>query len=126
MKHLEESHKNMSEDEDIEIDMKIVRELAAEKKALEDAVERKKREVELRKRKKTLTKVSSLPCDFVFYLNSEDDDEKDDLSDNRLSENGWNNQVQSKDEKNSEIVINAFGDYQSRSKAFKAQVQLKA
>ena len=120
MKHLEESHKNMSEDEDIEIDMKIVRELAAEKKALEDAVERKKREVELRKRKQTLTKVSSLPCDFVFYLNSEDDDEKDDLSDNRLSENGWNNQVQSKDEKNSEIVINAFGDYQSRSKAFKA------
>lgn len=35
MKHLEESHKYMEEDEDYEIDMEIARELAAEKKALE-------------------------------------------------------------------------------------------
>ena len=32
MKHLEESHRNMEEEEDLEIDMEIARELAAEKK----------------------------------------------------------------------------------------------
>ena len=31
MKHLEESHRNMEEDEDFEIDMEIAREIAAEK-----------------------------------------------------------------------------------------------
>lgn len=34
MKHLEESHRNMEEEEDMEIDLEIARELAAEKKGL--------------------------------------------------------------------------------------------
>lgn len=69
MKHLEESHKYMEEDEDYEIDMEIARELAAEKRALEEAAERKHREEELRVgrlRKRLLTKVSSLPANFTF------------------------------------------------------------
>jgi hypothetical protein len=69
MKHLEESHKFMEEDEDYEIDMDIDRELAAEKKAFEEASERKRREDELRNgriRRCLLTKVSSLPANFTF------------------------------------------------------------
>ncbi|RWS11836.1 voltage-dependent T-type calcium channel subunit alpha-1G-like protein, partial [Dinothrombium tinctorium] len=73
MKHLEESHKSMDEDEDYEIDMEIARELAAEKRALEEAIERKKREEELRKRRPPLTKVSSLPANFVFHFSESDE-----------------------------------------------------
>ncbi|KAI1303649.1 Voltage-dependent T-type calcium channel subunit alpha-1I [Halotydeus destructor] len=73
MKHLEESHKYLEEDEDYEIDMEIARELAAEKKALEEASQRKKREEELRTgrlRRRLLTKVSSLPANFTFTFSA--------------------------------------------------------
>ncbi|XP_074604858.1 ca[2+]-channel protein alpha[[1]] subunit T [Brevipalpus obovatus] len=73
MKHLEESHKHMEEDEDYEIDMEIARELAAEKKALEDAIERRKREEELRRRKSNLYRVASLPDNFSFHFSGDSD-----------------------------------------------------
>lgn len=87
MKHLEESHKNMEEDEDYEIDMEIARELAAEKKALEDAIERKKRDEELRRRKSALYRVSSLPANFKFHFSDDlllfgGDGESDEDADN--------------------------------------------
>ena len=78
MKHLEESHKYMEEDEDYEIDMEIARELEAEKKALEEEQERKKQEKEAKKNEKkslkdkqTLSKVLSLPSNFTFTFASE-------------------------------------------------------
>lgn len=79
MKHLEESHQYMEEDEDYEIDMEIARELAAEKKALEEAAERKKRDDELRtigksvgRRRLILEKVSSLPANFTFTFEDQE------------------------------------------------------
>ena len=75
MKHLEESHKYMEEDEDYEIDMEIAREIerekeeeAKEKMAVQEK-ERKEREVKhfgKKKKKKTIIKVSSLPSNFTF------------------------------------------------------------
>ena len=79
MKHLEESHKYVEEDEDFEIDMEIARELAAEKRALEEAADRKRREDELRigcsKRRLILEKVSSLPANFTFAFSDEQSDD---------------------------------------------------
>lgn len=75
MKHLEESHKYMEEDEDYEIDMEIAREIerekeeeAKEKMAVQEK-ERKEREMKhfgKKKKKKTIIKVSSLPSNFTF------------------------------------------------------------
>lgn len=71
MKHLEESHKQMEEDEDFEIDLEIAKEIEAEKRALEDAIARKKREQELNIRR-PLMKINSLPSNFTFtYLNEQ-------------------------------------------------------
>ena len=67
MKHLEESHKQIEEDEDFEIEMEIAKEFEAEKRALEDAAERKKRERDLNVRR-PLTRVLSLPCNFKFHF----------------------------------------------------------
>ena len=69
MKHLEESHKSMEEDEDFEIDMEIARELAAEKRALQEAADRQRMKQMLTPKsghKPTLNKVSSLPANFQF------------------------------------------------------------
>lgn len=61
----------MEEDEDYEIDMEIARELAAEKKALEDAIDRRRREEELRRRKSNLFRAPSLPDNFAFNFSGE-------------------------------------------------------
>jgi hypothetical protein len=69
MKHLEESHKHMEEDEDFEIDMEIARELAAEKRALQEAADRQRLKLMLAPKsthQPTLNKVSSLPANFQF------------------------------------------------------------
>lgn len=69
MKHLEESHKSMEEDEDFEIDMEIARELAAEKRALQEAADRQRLKLMLAPKsthQPTLSKVSSLPANFQF------------------------------------------------------------
>lgn len=53
--------------------MEIARELAAERKALEEAAERKRREEELRsgrQRRRLLKKVSSLPANFQYTYKS--------------------------------------------------------
>jgi len=71
MKHLEESHKQMDEDEDYEIDMEIAKEIEAEKRALEEAIERKKREKKLNIRR-PLMKIASLPTNFTFSYNEGD------------------------------------------------------
>jgi hypothetical protein len=76
MKHLEESHKQMDEDEDYEIDLEIAAEIAAEKKALEEAVERKKREKKLNIRR-PLMKMASLPTNFTFTYNCSDNGTQD-------------------------------------------------
>lgn len=78
MKHLEESHRYVDEDEDLEIDLEIAREMQAEKKALEEAAERKQRKIELThgrafKGKMTLTKVSSLPANITFHFEADGD-----------------------------------------------------
>jgi hypothetical protein len=80
MKHLEESHKQMDEDEDYEIDLEIAKEIAAEKKALEEAVERKKREKKLNIRR-PLMKMASLPTNFTFTYNNSDNgfEQKDEI-----------------------------------------------
>ena len=66
MKHLEESHKQMEEDEDNEIDLEIAKEIEAEKKALIEAIERRKREINFRERNRPLMKMASLPSNFTF------------------------------------------------------------
>lgn len=78
MKHLEESHRYVDEDEDFEIDLEIAREIQAEQKALEEAAERKQRKMELTqgrsfKEKLRLTKVSSLPANITFHFQEEED-----------------------------------------------------
>lgn len=70
MKHLEESHQQMEDDEDYEIDMEIAKEIEAEKRALEDAIDRQKRERELKIRR-PLVKMASLPSNFVFAFDAE-------------------------------------------------------
>lgn len=69
MKHLEESHKQMDEDEDHEIDLEIAKEIAAEKKALIEAIERRRREADLKVRR-PLMKMASLPSNFTFYCST--------------------------------------------------------
>lgn len=69
MKHLEESHKQMDEDEDHEIDMEIAKEIEAEKKALIEAIERRRRETDLKVRR-PLMKMASLPSNFTFYCST--------------------------------------------------------
>ncbi|XP_027195936.2 ca[2+]-channel protein alpha[[1]] subunit T isoform X1 [Dermatophagoides pteronyssinus] len=70
MKHLEESHHQMNEDEDFEIDQEIAREIEAERKALAEAIERRKREKSLKVRR-PLLKMASLPSNFTFTLADE-------------------------------------------------------
>lgn len=65
MKHLEESHKQLDEDEDYEIDLEIAREIEAERKALIEAIERRNREKDLKVRR-PLMKMASLPSNFTF------------------------------------------------------------
>lgn len=85
MKHLEESHKYMEEDEDAEIDLEIAREIEREKeeemlaKEAEDKKKRKEKELKYlgKKKKKSVIKVSSLPKDFT-YSEITDAKEKDD------------------------------------------------
>ena len=82
MKHLEESHQAMDEDEDYEIDMEIAKEIEAEKKALKDAIDRQKRERELKIRR-PLVKMASLPNNFAFAFEIEEsqESEEEDLPD---------------------------------------------
>lgn len=84
MKHLEESHRNMEEEEDMEIDLEIARELAAEKAALEEAADRRLREQKLRKCRFKMCKMNSLPPNFQFqfdkYLANVKEDEEDESS----------------------------------------------
>jgi len=87
MKHLEESHKHMEEDEDFEIDQEIQRELEAEKRALEEKEAAKQENIEedtdqqpKKNKNKRLAKVSSLPDNLTITFAStgeEDDDEED-------------------------------------------------
>lgn len=65
MKHLEESHHQMDEDEDFEIDQEIAREIEAERRALAEAIERRQREKNLKVRR-PLLKMASLPSNFTF------------------------------------------------------------
>ena len=65
MKHLEESHHQMDEDEDHEIDLEIAKEIEAERNALLEAIERQRREKGLKVRR-PLMKMASLPSNFTF------------------------------------------------------------
>lgn len=65
MKHLEESHNQLKEDEDHDIDMEIAKEIEAERNALLEAIERRQREKELKVRR-PLMKMASLPSNFTF------------------------------------------------------------
>lgn len=94
MKHLEESHKYMEEDEDYEIDLEIQRELEEEKKVMEmqetqmdlvktfdgNAVTSVKEQTAAKKRHNQprhlhkISKVNSLPANFTITLASEESD----------------------------------------------------
>lgn len=65
MKHLEESHNQLKEDEDHDIDMEIAKEIEAERNALLEAIDRRRREKELKVRR-PLMKMASLPSNFTF------------------------------------------------------------
>ncbi|CAG2121028.1 unnamed protein product, partial [Medioppia subpectinata] len=77
MKHLEESHKQMDEDEDYEIDLVIAKEMEAEKRAIRDAIDRRKRERQLNIRR-PLMKMASLPNNFAFTADNDNTDDEDD------------------------------------------------
>lgn len=97
MKHLEESHKQMDEDEDYEIDLEIAKEIEAEKKALKDAIDRQKRERELKIRR-PLVKMASLPNNFIF---------SSEYNDREYTQNGLDIHVispQMSDKKTNELI----------------------